>query len=151
MNKEVSQSQKSLKRKALTLPMERPRDFSKYLLPNFFVLWLDVFWFCIVGCWIHFAILLFSSPGLPLPRTSTHSWIKEFFQEISFKSHVTTERALSHSSQSQGHLRLCLSYVVPSLCFFCFSSTLAVTEADGLSNTFAVDSHNLCSQAQLIK
>lgn len=47
-------------------------DFSKYLLPNFLVLLLDVFWFSIVRYWIFFAILLLSSPELPLPWTSTH-------------------------------------------------------------------------------
>lgn len=55
-----------------TLSLEKPRDFFKYLLPNFLVLWLDVFWNGIVGYWIHFAILLFSSSEFPLPWTSTH-------------------------------------------------------------------------------
>lgn len=50
-----------------TLPMEKAGGFPKYLLPNFLALWLDVFCFGIVGYWIHFAILLFSSPELPLP------------------------------------------------------------------------------------
>lgn len=62
-----------------TLPMEKPRDFSNHFLPNFLVLWLDVSWFSIVWCWIHFAILLFSVLELPLPWTSTHYQIKEFF------------------------------------------------------------------------
>lgn len=71
-SKEISQSQKSLKRKFVHPAYGKPRDFSEYLLPSSLVLLLDVFWCSIVRCWIHFTILLSSSPELPLPRTSTH-------------------------------------------------------------------------------
>lgn len=66
--------------------MENPRAFSKYILPNLLVLWLDAFWLHIIGCWTHFANLLFSFPWLPGPWTSTHDYIKEFFYTMSFKS-----------------------------------------------------------------
>lgn len=85
MSKEVSQSQKSLKESLLTLPVENPRAFSKYILPNLLVLWLDAlqphYWMLNTFCKPSVLFPTAWSPGLP-----THDYIKEFFYTMSFKS-----------------------------------------------------------------
>lgn len=67
--------------------MENPRAFSKYILPNLLVLWLDAFWLRIIGCWIPLqtfcSLPLYGSqvPGLQLMTT-----LKDSFIPVSFKS-----------------------------------------------------------------
>lgn len=152
MSKEVSQSQKSLKRKSvdpthgkaqrfLSIPLAKPPRVATgwFLAPHYWALNTFLQSFCSLPQGSQY-------PGLQL-RTKLKNSFRRFLLRVR-----SQQKGGLPSLKPQGHLRLCRLSVAPWFCLFLprlHPGGSRVIRAEAI--TFAAESSILCAQPQLIQ